>query len=154
MIRQIEQAILIKAPVDKVWNTLTNPGLMKQWMGEPEMKIEVITDWRTGSPIVIKGFHHVKFENKGTVLQFKPVEGLKYNYISSLSRLEDAPENYTVIEFILTPFEQETTVTLTLSNFPTEAIFRHVGFYWKTTMHIMKKLAEGRGTNNMHYTTK
>jgi uncharacterized protein YndB with AHSA1/START domain len=150
MTQQIEQTILIKAPVLMVWDTLTNPDLMKQWMGEPEMQIEVITDWQTGSPIIIKGFHHIQFENKGRILQFKPGAVLQYDYISSISRLADLPENYTNIEFVLSPLEQETAVTLTLSNFPTEAIFRHVNFYWRTTIHIMKKLAEGRVVNNQY----
>lgn len=53
MTQQIDKTIIIKAPR----------------IGEPEMGIEIITNWQVGSPIVIKGFHHKKFENKGTVLQ-------------------------------------------------------------------------------------
>jgi uncharacterized protein YndB with AHSA1/START domain len=142
MTQQIVETITIKAPPYKVWNTLTHTDLMKQWMGDPEMQIEVITDWKVGSPIVIKGFHHVKFENKGTVLQYEHNKVLKYDYLSSISRLADQPEHYTSIEFTLTPEENQTKLTLILSNFPTESIFKHVGFYWRGTIHIMKKLAE------------
>jgi uncharacterized protein YndB with AHSA1/START domain len=142
MAQQIVETITIKAPPYKVWDTLTNTDLMKQWMGEPEMQIEVITDWKVGSPIVIKGFHHVKFENKGTVLHYDPNKMLKYNYLSSISRLADQPEHYTSIEFTLSPEEDQTRLILTLSNFPTESIFKHVGFYWRTTIHMMKNLAE------------
>ena len=28
---------------------------MKQWMGEPEVKIEIITDWKVGEKIIVKG---------------------------------------------------------------------------------------------------
>ena len=31
--QQIEKTIIIKALPSVVWNTLTNPELMKQWMG-------------------------------------------------------------------------------------------------------------------------
>jgi hypothetical protein len=46
-----------------VWPTLTDPDLMKQWMGEPTMEIEITTDWKIGNPIIITGFHPIKFEN-------------------------------------------------------------------------------------------
>jgi uncharacterized protein YndB with AHSA1/START domain len=142
MAQQIVETITIKARPSRVWDTLTNTDLMKQWMGDAEMQIEVNTEWKVGSPIVIKGFHHMTFENKGTVLRYDPNKMLKYDYLSSISRLADQPEHYTSIEFTLTPEEDQTKLILTLSNFPTESIFKHVGFYWRTTIHIMKNLAE------------
>lgn len=33
---------MINSVPAKVWTTLTAPGLMTQWMGDPEMKIEVV----------------------------------------------------------------------------------------------------------------
>jgi uncharacterized protein YndB with AHSA1/START domain len=142
MTQQIEKTIHIKASPSIVWNTLTNPEVMKLWMGEPEMKIEIITNWKVGTPIVLKGFHHVKFENTGTILQFEPNRILKYDYLSSISRLPDKPENHTIIEFRLTPSENQTLLTLILSNFPTESIHKHINFYWTTTIEILKKLIE------------
>jgi uncharacterized protein YndB with AHSA1/START domain len=142
MTQKVEETIIINASPYTVWETLTNTTFMKKWMGEPEMQLEIITDWNVGSAIVIKGFHHIKFENKGTILHFEPNKLLKYDYLSSISRLPDQPENYTTIEFALNPLENQTALTLTLSNFPTESIFKHVGFYWRTTIHIMKNFAE------------
>ncbi len=37
-------------------------------MGEPEIEIEIQTDWIVGNSFVIKGFHHGKFENKGEIV--------------------------------------------------------------------------------------
>lgn len=142
MEQQIVKNIPIKAPASAIWDALTNPQKLKRWMGDPEMDIEVITDWKPGGPIVINGFHHMNFENEGTVLRFEPNQVLEYNYLSSLSRLPDKPENYSVIEFKLMPMEEQTLLTLTIRNFPTEAIFKHLGFYWITTIEIMKKLIE------------
>lgn len=144
MTQRIDKTIIIKAPPYTVWDTLTNPDMIRQWVGEPEMGIEIITDWKVGNPIVIKGFHHIKFENKGTVLHVEPNKVLQYNYLSSLSRLPDKPENYSIVEFRLAPapLENQTSLTLTLSNFPTETIFKHLDFYWKTTVEIIKKVIE------------
>jgi uncharacterized protein YndB with AHSA1/START domain len=138
----MEKTIVIQAPPSVVWNTLTQPDLMKAWMGEPEMEIEVTTDWKVGNPIMIKGFHHIKFENKGSVLQFEPNSRLKYDYLSSISRLPDKAENHTILEFRLTPLEKQSSLKLILSNFPTEAILKHVDFYWGTTLEILKKVIE------------
>jgi uncharacterized protein YndB with AHSA1/START domain len=62
--------VTINSNSDKVWTTLTDLELMTQWLGDPEMKIEVQTDWKINSPIFIRGFHHVKFENKGIILHY------------------------------------------------------------------------------------
>lgn len=142
MVQQFEKTLIINASPSTVWNALTDPHLLRQWMGAPEMKIEVITDWKAGGPIVIKGFHHVVFENKGTVLQFIPNHLLKYDYLSSLSRLPDTPENRTILEFILTPAGDQTTLSLTISNFPTDSIFKHINLYWRSTIEILKKFIE------------
>ncbi len=134
--------ILIKASTSKLWAAFTIPSQMKQWMGEDDFDLEIITDWKVGSTITIKGFHHVKFENKGFVLQFEPERILQYNYISSISHLEDKPENYTSLEFILSEQENQTLLTLNISNFPTEIIYKHVDFYWKNTLAILKNTVE------------
>ena len=135
------KTITIYAPVLKVWQALTNPELMKQWMAEEE--IAIITDWKVGAPIFIKGdAHWVYFENKGIVLQYEPEKVLQYSHLSSLSKLPDASENYSLIKFNLVSIENQTTLTLSLSNFPTESIYKHLAFYWNTTLELLKAFIE------------
>jgi uncharacterized protein YndB with AHSA1/START domain len=103
------KTIHINAPISKVWETLTTPELMKKWMFEKE--IEILTDWTVGSPILIRGhLERMKFENKGRVLQFEPEKILRYSHLSSLSRLPDKPENYSILEFRLAPISNQTTL--------------------------------------------
>lgn len=110
------KTVHINAPTSKVWEALTNPELMKKWMSETE--IHIITDWKVGSPFMIRGdLHGIKFENKGTVLRFEPSKVLAYNHLSSISRLPDKPENFSIIEFQLAPMQDQTSLTLTLSIF-------------------------------------
>lgn len=134
--------ITINSDTGKVWNTLTNAKLMKKWMGEPEMKIEVDTDWAINSPILISGFHHIKFVNKGLILQYDKEKKLKYSHLSSVSRLPDIAENYTILEFVLIPLGKKTQLTLNIENFPTETIRKHLEFYWRTTVVMIKEAAE------------
>lgn len=139
--RTFSKTIHIDAPTAQVWDTLTSPEQMKKWMSETE--IDIITDWQVGNPMVIRGsLHGIQFENKGTVLQFEAGKILQYTHLSSISRLRDQPENYSVVEFRLAPVENQTVVTLTLSNFPTETIYKHLAFYWNVTMEILKKMIE------------
>lgn len=139
---RIEKTVLINSTPSLVWKTLTEPALMKQWMGDAVMEINIQTTWQVNGPIVISGFHHLQFENKGTVLQFEPEKVLRYNFISSLSRLPEIPENYTIIEFALSPIDNQTSLTLVITNFPTETIYRHLDFYWRTTIELIKDLIE------------
>jgi uncharacterized protein YndB with AHSA1/START domain len=139
----INKVISISAPPLKVWEALTDIKLMKQWMAEEQ--ITILTNWEVGSPIVIKGdMHWVYFENTGTVLKFEPEQVLKYNHLSSLSRLRDEPESYSAIEFRLSHVENKTSLALELSGFATEAILKHLDFYWTVTLEVLKKFVEGR----------
>jgi len=134
----IKRSILINAYPTEVWKYLTIPELMKTWMGDPEMQIEITSEWKVGSPFVVRGFHHASFENKGTILQFEPETVFQYEYLSSLSNLEDVPENYTSIAFYLHPKEGQTELTVEAKNFPTVEIYKHVEFYWNGTLGIIK----------------
>jgi uncharacterized protein YndB with AHSA1/START domain len=144
MTDKFSTAVTIKSEPAKVWTTLTDLELMRQWLGEPEMKIEVQTDWKINTTIFIRGFHHIKFENKGIVLQYDREKKLSYSHLSSISRLPDKPENYSILEFILTPIDKQTLLTLNISNFPTETIRKHLEFYWRTTIVTIKKRVENQ----------
>jgi uncharacterized protein YndB with AHSA1/START domain len=139
-----DKTVNINAPTSKVWEALTDPEFMKKWMFDTE--INIITDWEVGNPIVIRGNMNGKtFENNGAVLQFEIEKTLQYTHLSSLSRLPDRPENYSVLEFRLTPLENQTALTLTLSNFPTESIYKHLAFYWNVTLEVLKRMLEEDG---------
>lgn len=139
----LSKSVAIDAPSAKVWEALTDPLMMKKWMGDSDTEIEIITDWKVGNPFLIRGtLHRIKFENKGKVLQFEPEKNLRYSHLSSLSRLPDQPENYSIVDFRLTP---EGILTITLSNFPTESICKHLAFYWNVTLEIFKRKLEEPG---------
>ncbi len=140
--QRIEKSILIDAPLSRVWKYLTVPGLMQQWMGDREMEIEILTDWKIGSLFVVKGFHHFQFENKGTILQLEPESVFQYSHLSSLSNLPDEAENYTTITFRLNKSDEQTELTAEAENFPTETIFKHWEFYWNGTVQLLKSRIE------------
>ena len=142
------KAVNINAPTSQVWHILTTPELMKKWMISDDIEININTDWKVGSPMVIRGNMNGKnFENNGTVLQFETEKTLRYSHLSSISRLPDQPESYSIVEFRLQPIENQTILTLTLSNFPTESIYKHLAFYWNVTLEVLKRMIENKGSN-------
>ncbi len=140
-----EYSVIIHASPNRVWELLTTTALMQQWMAEPEMQLEVITDWSIGGPIVIKAFHHVAIENHGQVLQFDPPHRLQYSHLSSISGLPDKPEHHSIFDFQLEPADEGTKLTVTASGFPTEAIYRHIDFYWRVTVVVLQRFVEAHG---------
>lgn len=122
---------------------MTNIDRMKKWMSETE--IEIVTDWTVGSRILIGGrLHGIKFENKGTVLEFEPESRLQYSHLSSISRLRDEPQNYSRFDFQLAPVDDQTALSITVSNFPTATIYKHLAFYWNVTLEILKRQLENQ----------
>lgn len=149
MSKKVKTTVLIDASPSEVWKYLTTPGLMQKWMGEPEMNIEVITDWTVGNSILINGFHHVEFENKGTILQFNFQKIIQYTHLSTISRLPDTKENYSIVTILIAPAEKGTGIGIQVENFPTESIYKHLDFYWQGTANILKHLIEQEENKNV-----
>lgn len=140
----IEKTVVVAAPPSFVWAALTDPVAMSAWMGEPDMKIAVSTDWRPGTPIVVTGIHHGLFRNDGIVLDCVPERLLRYSHRSSVSQLPDTPDSDSEIAFALAPVGGGTAVHLAVQGFPTATIFRHLDLYWRGTLEVFKAFVERR----------
>ena len=111
------KSITIQASRDEVWEALTDPEKVKEYMHGAEMS----TDWKKGSPIVWKGeWKGRSFEDKGTVLAVEPKKLLSYTHWSPMGGSEDKPENYHTVTYDLAGEDGKTTLTLTQDNNPTQ----------------------------------
>ena len=129
----------INASTKKVWEALTEPQLIKQWL----FGTNVISDWKVGSPILFTGtWQGTEYKDKGTILQLEPEKIFQYNYWSGFSGLPDTIENYSIITFELFPKTNCTQLTLTQSNFPTEIGYEHSDKNWNGTLALMKSIIE------------
>jgi uncharacterized protein YndB with AHSA1/START domain len=105
--------IVINAPSAKVWDALTNPKIVKQYL----FGAEINSDWHKGSPITYKGVWQGKpYEDKGIILGIEPGKMLKVTHYSPLSGLVDVPENYHVVTYVLSQADDKTTLTITQEN--------------------------------------
>ena len=130
----------INASVSKVWDALTKPELIKQYL----FGTEVNTDWQVGSPITYRGAWEGKpYEDKGEILQIEPERLLVSTFWSSLAGLPDVPENYKTVHYELSPKNGGTKLTITQDNNADQAEADHSAQNWNTVMDGMKKLLEG-----------
>jgi uncharacterized protein YndB with AHSA1/START domain len=135
----LRKTVSIKALASKVWEALTSPEWIKQYL----FGTNVISDWKVGSPIRFTGTWEGKeYEDKGTILKFEKGKVFQYNYWSSFSSLPDVPENYAVLTFELSPHGDRTELSLTQDNIATEAALEQSGKNWEGVLGTMKKLIE------------
>ena len=131
--------ININVPTSKVWDALTKPDLIKQYM----FGTQVTTDWKVGSPITYKGEWNGKaYEDKGKVLQVEPGKLLVSTFWSSLSGLTDIPENYKTVSYELSAEGRGTNLTITQDNNDSQEEANHSEQNWKMVLEGIKKLLE------------
>lgn len=98
------KSIVINATPGKVWNTLTNPSLISQYL----FGATTITDWQPGSDILFKiNFENTEFIDKGHVIENIQNETLEYRYWSGFCGLEDQPENYSIVSYKIEKIEND-----------------------------------------------
>ena len=131
--------ITINAPASKVWDAITKPDLIKQYL----FGTEVATDWQVGSPITYKGTWEGKtYEDKGKILQVEPGRLLVSTYWSSFLGVSDIPENYQTVRYELSAESDGTRLTITQDNNDTQEAVAHSEQNWKMVLDGIKKLLE------------
>ena len=91
--------IKLNASLDRVWDTLTNPEKVKLW----QFGSDLITTWEVGSSIeFITEWEGQIFKQWGKVIEIKPNELIKYSLFAPRPDLEDKPENYFIMNYVLT----------------------------------------------------
>jgi len=133
--------VTINAPRAEVWDALTNPEKVKEWMHGTQMS----TDWKEGSPITWTGEWKGKpYQDKGEVLEIEPERMLRYTHWSPMGGSEDKPENYHTVTYELAGSDGKTTLTLRQDNNPTqEEADKMAKENWGPVLEGLKETAEG-----------
>jgi uncharacterized protein YndB with AHSA1/START domain len=134
----------INAPVSKVWDALTKPEIIKQYL----FGTDTITDWKVGNPITFTGEWEGKtYKDKGTILGFEKNRLIKYSYWSSMSGIEDKPENYAIVTYELSGVDRDVDLTITQENIPDEKMKEHSEENWKKVMNGLKNVVEQKSVS-------
>lgn len=97
MARNISK-ITINASVQRVWDVLTKPKFVKLWQYGSDLK----TTWEIGNKIeFVTEWEGQVFKQWGKVLEIHQNEMIKYSLFAPSPDLEDNPENYFVMTYVL-----------------------------------------------------
>lgn len=112
-IQVAQVSIEVDASPDSVWRALTTA----ETLGRSFFGSKVETDWKPGSPIYFRGeWKGKQFEDKGKIRAFSPGKQLRFTHWSNLAGLPDAPENYHIVTFDISPAASKSKVTVTQEN--------------------------------------
>jgi uncharacterized protein YndB with AHSA1/START domain len=150
----VTDLIRIAAPAQRVWDTLLDRGQARIWRGA-----DFETDWKQGSTIKISsriGSKH--YRDRGTVILVKRPSILIYDFLPKVSGLPDVAESYSRVTFQLTEVKLGTSLQVghTVPPSPVrrgngfeigpDSGEKHVRFYWRSTLPLLRDLVEGRDT--------
>ena len=140
----IELTTTIKASVEKVWDALTNPDKIEQYMFGSRCE----SDWKPGSKT---NFYIEQDEKqltivKGEVIRSNPPTLLEHTLFPHKSGIEDTPENYIVITYELQDHDGETDLTITQRGYKyvENGMQRYIDSQkgWKAALPKLKEVAE------------
>jgi len=134
-----QAAITIRANIKEVWDALTRPELIKQYF----FGTDTVTDWKPGHAIKFTGqWQGKKYEDKGMVLDIDLHKLIKYSYWSSMSGIEDKPENYVIVTYELSGKDNAVNLSVLQENIPDEKMKEHSAENWKNVLQALKALLE------------
>lgn len=131
---------MIRATAGDVWNALTDPEKIRQYF----YGTEAVSDWEVGRPIRFKGeWDGTPYEDKGMILQKIDGQRLQYSYWSSMSGMEDIPQNYATVTYQLEEKEEgKTLLTVHQKGFKDEEARKHSVTGWNTVLDNLKSMLE------------
>lgn len=135
----LETSVVINAPVEKVWDALVNPKMIKKYL----FGTDAVSDWKAGSPLHFKGVWEGKeYFDKGKILKSEPNKIFQYSYFSSFSNMEDKEKNYQIITYKLSKEKDRTKLTLIQENIPTQESIEHSEQNWTSVLNTLKDILE------------
>ena len=136
----VSKSVVINAPVSKVWDALTNPQIIKEYL----FGTETITDWQVGSEIIFQGeYQGHKYRDKGLVVENVNNRVLSYLYWTAFSGLEDKPENYSLVTYGLSEEpNQHAKLTWTQKGFANDAGYNHSETGMDAFLQSIKQIIE------------
>jgi uncharacterized protein YndB with AHSA1/START domain len=138
----VSQSIVINASPDKVWDALTNPDIIKEYL----FGTQTITDWKVGSDITFQGeYNGTIYKDKGIVRENVPNKLLSYSYWSGFSGLEDKLDNYSLVTYTLSSEDNKKTVfTWEQKGFGNEEGYNHSKSGMTVFLGTIKEAVEKR----------
>lgn len=131
--------ISINAPKERVWEVLTKPEWVKLW----QYGSNLITDWEVGGDIRFRAEWEGKvFEQWGKVLEVQLYELVRYSLFAPRPELEDMPENYFIMSYVLRSVGTWTRLEIIQEDNRPNAIQQAIQGEENPILIALKKIAE------------
>lgn len=137
--RVVKRSVIINAKGSDVWKAITDPDMIKQYFFGTNVK----TNWKEGSPITYWGTWKGKeYEDKGQITKVEEGKRLEHTHWSSLSGMEDKPENYFQVSYEIEEREKDTVLCITQVGLMSEDSYKHSADNWELVLQQLKQLVE------------
>lgn len=137
--RAVKRSVIINAHAEDIWKAITDPEMIKKYFFGTNVK----TDWKEGSPITYYGTWKGKeYKDKGTILKVEKNKRLAHTHWSSLSGIEDIPENYFTVIYELEERVNDTVISITQVGPMSSDSYEHSAKNWETVLQQLKELVE------------
>ncbi|SEC35910.1 SRPBCC family protein [Paenibacillus sp. GP183] len=119
---------------------LTKPELVKQW----QYGSDLLTDWQVGSDIRFHSeWEGTVYEQWGKVLEMVQYNRIKYTLFAPRPGLEDKPENYFVMSYVLNEEGNNTLLTIEQNdNRPEAGVQESNGDDGQSVLSALKSIVE------------
>src|SRR5579872_3454442 len=136
----VNKSIDINASPARVWDVLTNPEIIKEYL----FGTEAVTDWKVGSELIFQGeYQGQKYRDKGIILENVLHKKIRYTYWTGFSGLEDKPENYSIVSYELeSKGGNQTQLNWTQKGFANEEGYKHSESGMQAFLEKIKGIAE------------
>lgn len=132
--------LTIHASTSKVWDALTKPELVKQYM----MGADVKSDWKVGSELTYTGKYQGKpFKEKGVIQKIQRGKLLQATHFSTTSGKEDKPENYALVTWKLRANGGATVVSVAQGGISTDKGVKESKANWGAVLKGLGQTVEG-----------
>lgn len=131
--------VVIDAPKQKVWDVLTKPELVKSW----QYGSDLLTSWQVGTPIrFVTAMGTQVYEQWGEVLEVNQPDFIKYSLFAPRPGLEDKPENYFIMKYVLTDLNGKTKLDMIMEDDRSVAVQEDPQGEESPIIRALKELAE------------
>jgi uncharacterized protein YndB with AHSA1/START domain len=143
----IQNTIVIAAPLQRVWDTLTKGEETRKYM----FGCETISDWNVGSELNWKGTHEGQemIFVTGIIKEISPLNKLVYTTFDPFSSMENILENHLDVTYQLEEVPEGVLFTVTQGDYDSvaEGARRYEEAYnnglgWSPILTEIKKVAE------------
>ena len=136
---KISKSIEINANNTSIWNALTNPEIIKQYL----FGTETISDWKKNSEIIFQGeYDGKKYRDRGVILEIEENKYLEYSYWTGFSGLEEKEGNYSFITYKIEENNSTSLLTLTQKGFINDEMKSHSEKSWEMILEKIKEFSE------------